>query len=162
MQENTKNRLELLKEQQKQRQYEKRVAFEKERLITEHIDFIKHYRFANQSETNRIIAVLNGLPGVSSTRPDFSKLLIELKSQNIKDLLEYKHEKIWICCLCGSQELINLFILGKMSRFVHDFENWYAISDYLFLLFNNFKDFVYIDDHGEIVKSKVKMEGKCI
>lgn len=155
MDENTKKRLELLKRQQKQREYEKRVAFEKERLISEHIDFIKYYRFADQSETDRINAVLNGLPTRSCTRPDFTKLLIEQKLQNIDDLLQYENEDIWICCLCGSIELINLFSFGKMSRFVHDFENWYGISDYLFLLFNNFIDFIYIDDNGEIVKSKV-------
>lgn len=153
MEENTKKRLELLKKQQKQKEHEKRAAFEKERLITEHIDFIKYYRFATQSETDKINAVLNGLP-VRYTRPDFSKLLIEQKSQNIDDLLQYENEDIWICCLCGSIELINLFSLGKMSRFVHDFENWYGISDYLFLLFQNFRDFIYIDDNGEIVKSK--------
>ena len=153
MDENAKKRLELLKRQQKQREYEKNVAFEKERLVSEHIDFMKHYRFADQSETDRINAVLNGLP-VRYTRPDFSKLMIEQKSQNIDDLLQYENEDIWICCLCGSIELINLFSFGKMSSFVHDFENWYGISDYLFLLFNNFNDFIYIDDNGEIVKSK--------
>lgn len=154
MDENTKKRLELLKRQQKQREYEKHVVFEKERLISEHIDFIEHYRFADQSETDRINAVLNGLP-ISYTRPDFSKLIIEKKSQNIDDLLQYENEDIWICCLCGSIELIDLFSFGKMSSFVHDFENWYGISDYLFLLFNNFNDFIYIDDNGQIVKSKV-------
>lgn len=154
MDENTKKRLELLKRQQKQREYEKHVVFEKERLISEHIDFTEHYRFADQSETDRINAVLNGLP-ISYTRPDFSKLIIEKKSQNIDDLLQYENADIWICCLCGSIELINLFSFGKMSSFVHDFENWYGISDYLFLLFNNFNDFIYIDDNGQIVKSKV-------
>lgn len=154
MEENMKKRLELLKRQHKQRAYKKRVDFEKERLISEHIDFIKYYRFANQSETDRINATLNGLP-VHYSRPDFSKLLIEHKSQNINDLWQYENEDIWVCCLCGSIELINLFSFGKMSSFVHDFENWYSISDYLFLLFNNFIDFIYIDDNGEIVKSKV-------
>ena len=52
-------------------------------------------------------------------------------------------------------ELINLKKKKKMSSFIHDFENWYGISDYLFLLFNNFIDFIYIDDSGEIVKSKI-------
>ena len=154
MEENIKKRLELLKRQQKQREYEKNVVFEKERLVSEHIDFMKHYRFADQSETDRINTVLNGLP-VSYTRPDFSKLMIEQKSQNIDDLLQYENEDIWICCLCGSIELINLFSFGKMSSFVQDFENWYGISDYLFLLFNNFNDFIYIDDNGQIIKSTV-------
>lgn len=154
MEENQKKRLELLKRRLKQREYEKRVVFEKERLISEHIDFTKYYRFAEQNETDRINAVLNGLP-VRYTRPDFSKLLIEHKSQSIEDLLRYENEDIWICCLCGSIELINLFSFGKMSSFIHDFEFWYGISDYLFLLFHNFIDFIYIDDNGEIVKSKI-------
>lgn len=154
MEENMKKRLELLKRQYKQRVYKKRVDFEKEYLISEHIDFIKYYRFADQSETARINATLNRLP-VRYSRLDFSTLLIEHRSQNIDDLLQYENEDIWICCLCGSIELINLFSFGKMSSFVHDFENWYGISDYLFLLFNNFIDFIYIDDNGEIVKSKV-------
>ena len=154
MEENMKKRLELLKKQHKQREYEKRVAFEKERLISEHIDFTKYYRFARQDETDRINTVLYELP-VRYNRPDFSKLLIEHKSQSINDLLQYENEDIWICCLCGSMELINLFSFGKMSSFIHDFENWYGISDYLFLLFNNFIDFIYIDDSGEIVKSKI-------
>lgn len=154
MEENMKKRLALLKRQHKQREYEKRVVFEKKRLISEHIDFTKYYRFAEQGEADRINSVLNGLP-VRYTRPDFSKLLIEHKSQNIDDLLPYEKEDIWICCLCGSIELINLFSFGKMSSFFHDFEYWYSISDYLFLLFNNFNDFIYIDDNGEIVKSKI-------
>ncbi len=154
MEENMKKRLALLKRQNKQREYEKRVVFEKERLISEHIDFTKYYRFAEQGEADRINSVLNGLP-VRYTRPDFSKLLIEHKSQNIDDLLPYENEDIWICCLCGSMELINLFSFGKMSSFFHDFEYWYSISDYLFLLFNNFNDFIYIDDNREIVKSKI-------
>ena len=149
-----KKRLELLKRQHKRREYEKRVAFEKERLISEHINFTKYYRFADQSEADRINSVLNGLP-VRCSRPDFSRLLIEHRSQSIDDLLQYENEDIWICCLCGSIELINLFSLGKMSSFIHDFEYWYDISDYLFLLFHNFIDFIYIDDNGEIVKSKV-------
>ena len=133
-----------------------RFVFEKERLISEHIDFIKYYRFADHSEADRINAFLNGLPALCYTRPDFSKFLIEWKSQNIADLLQYENEDIWICCLCGSIELINnLFSFGKMGSFVHDYENWDYISPYLFLLFNNFIDFIYIDDNGEIVKSKV-------
>ncbi len=154
MEKDAKERLELLKRQQKQMEYEKRVIYEKERLISEHIDFIKHYRFANQGETDRINEVINGLP-VHYTRPDFSKLLIEQKFQNIDDLVQYENEDIFICCLCGSIELINLFSFGKMSSFLNDFENWYGISDYLFLLFNNFNDFIYMDDNGEIVKSKI-------
>lgn len=54
MEENKKKRLEFLKSQLKQREYEKRVIFEKERLISEHIDFVKYYRFADQNETDRI------------------------------------------------------------------------------------------------------------
>lgn len=154
MEENTKKRLELLKRQQKQREYEKRLGFEKERLMSEHIDFTKYYRFAEQSDADRINKVLNGLP-VRYSRPDFSKLSIEHKSQSIDDLLQYENEYIWICCLCGSIELINLFSFGKMSSFIQDFEYWYDISDYLFLLFSNFMDFIYIDDNGEIVKSRI-------
>lgn len=154
MEEDMKKRMELLKRQHKQREYEKRVAFEKARFTSEYIDFTKYYRFAEQGEADKINSVLNGLP-VRYTRPDFSKLLIEHKSQSIDDLLKYENEDIWICCLCGSIELINLFSFGKMSSFIHDFEFWYGISDYLFLMFNNFIDFIYIDDNGEIVKSKI-------
>lgn len=154
MEENMKKRLETLKKQHKQREYEKRMALEKERLISELTDFTKHYRFAEQGETDQINAVLYGLP-VRCQRPDFSKLLIEHKSQNIDDLSRYANEDIWICCLCGSMELINLFSFGKMERFIHDFEDWYGISDYLFLLFHNLIDFIYIDDNGEIIKSKI-------
>lgn len=148
-----KNRLEFLKKQQKQRAHERRVEFEKERLISEHVDFRKYYRFAAQDETDRINSFLNGLP-FRRTRPDFSKLTVEHRSESADDLLQYENENIWICCLCGSIELINLFTFGKMSSFINDFEYWYDISDYLLLLFNNFVDFVYIDDNGEIVKSK--------
>lgn len=156
MEENMKKRLELLKRQHKQREYEKHVVLEKERLISEHIDFKKYYRFAEQDEANRVNAVLNGLP-VRYTRPDFSRLLIEHRFQSIDDLFQYENEDIWICCLCGSIELINLFSFGKMRSFIHDFEYWYSISDYLFLLFYNFVDFIYIDDNGEIVKSKIAL-----
>ncbi len=155
MEENMKKRLELLKRQLKQREHEKCVAYEKERLISEHIDFTRYYRFADRGETDRINSFLNGLP-VRCLRPDFSKLLIEHRSQSIDDLLQYDKEDIWICCLCGSIELINLFSFGKMSSFIHDFEYWYDLSDYLLLLFNNFIDFIYIDDNGEIVKSKIE------
>ena len=155
MEEDMKKRLELLKRQQKQRAYEKRVDLEKERLVSEHIDFMKYYRFADQNETDRINAVLNGIPARTCLRPDFSQLSVEYKSQNIADLLQYENEDIWICCLCGSIELTNLYSFGKMSSFVHDFENWYSISDYLLLLFHNFIDFIFLDDDGEIVKSKI-------
>lgn len=74
MEENMKKRLELLKRQLKQREHEKCVAYEKERLISEHIDFTRYYRFADRGETDRINSFLNGLP-VRCLRPDFSKLL---------------------------------------------------------------------------------------
>lgn len=157
MDEEMRERLEVLKRQHKQRAYEKRVALEKERLISEHTDFTKYYRFAGQGEMDRINEVLNGLP-VRYTRPDFSKLLVEHRSENTDDLLRYENEYIWICCLCGSAELIDLFTFGKMGDFIHDFEYWYDISDYLFLLFDNFIDFIYIDDNGEIVKSKIAVK----
>ncbi|WP_315115755.1 hypothetical protein [uncultured Clostridium sp.] len=154
MDENMKKHLEFLKEQQKQKEREKRIAFEKERLFSENINFIQHYRFASNMEAEKINAFLDGLPAITPTRPDFSKMAIEQRFQNIEELLLYENKDIWIYCLCGSSELIDLYSYGSVRSFINDFENWCYISAYLVLLFDNLSDFIFVDDNGNIIKSK--------
>lgn len=154
MDENMKNHLKFLKEQQKQKERRKRTALEQERLFSNITDFIQHYRFASERESEKIKAFLYGLPCISPTRPDFSKMMIERQFQNIEELLLYENRDIWVCCICGSNELINLFSYGNVRSFINDFREWDYISPYLILLFDNLNDFIYIDDNRNIIKSQ--------
>lgn len=155
MDEIIKKHLEYLKEKQKQEQNERLMIEAKARLISNIDNFEQHYRFANNKETDEINSFINVLPTVSPTRLDFEKLDVEQHFEDIYKLRQYSEQNVWICCICGSSELINTFTYGKLDDFVNGFSDWTNVSPYLLILFSNMQDFIFIDDIGHIIKSSI-------
>lgn len=43
-------------------------------------------------------------------------------------------QKVWICILSGSEEMLNIFILGNLSDFLADCDDWDFISSNIVLV----------------------------
>ncbi|EKQ57609.1 MULTISPECIES: hypothetical protein [unclassified Clostridium] len=155
MDEILKKRLEYLKEKQKQEQNKRLMMEEKTRLISNIDDFEQNYRFANGKETYEINLFISALPAISPTRLDFEKLVVKEQVENIYLLRQYAGQNVWICCICGSKELINIYTYGKLDDFINEFSDWINVSAYLLIIFSNMREFIFIDDDENIIKSSI-------
>ena len=153
MEDGTKERLKLLKEQQKVREKEKEKSFEKDRIFSELPLFDKLYRFADEEETRENSIFLDGLAALTPTTPDFGNLTVEHQAADVRELLQYGNH-IWICALMGSDALLHLFSYGSMEQFVNDFDKWNYFSSHLLLIFDNREEFVFICEEG-FIKSRI-------
>lgn len=151
MNEDRKERLKQLQEQQKQKLFEARINDEKQRILREIPCFDQHYQFADKEEIIKLKTFLKNLPALTSTYIDFSQL-IQYEVKSFDDIDTHFH--VWICFLCGSLELFELYPYGDIQDFINDFENWECICSYFILVFENFKDFIFIDDGKKIIQSQ--------
>ncbi len=149
MQEDKKLRLKELLEQQKQRIYNAKINDQKEYILREIPQFHQHYQFADKEDIIKLKLFLKSLPTLTSVRLDLSQLLIWHVIKSFKDIND--HFNVWICFLCGSPELFELYPYGDIQNFINDFESWQSISPYLILVCDNFKDFIFIDDEKKII-----------
>lgn len=175
MDENGRQRLQLLKERQLQKIQMQRAAQEKAQIAAEVCGFwecgecgecgesgasgmpgafAERYRFADDREAQEIGGFLGRLPAVTPTRPDFTRLPVEQRICSPEELERYDTE-VWLCFLSGSAELVNLFVGGHMKRFAQDLSAWRDISGYLLLIFANKADFIFIGDDGMMIKSSI-------
>ena len=155
MDEIIKKRLKYLKEKQKQEQNKRLMMEAKTKLISDIDNFEQHHRFSNNKEIDEINSFISALPAISPTRLNFEKLAVEQQFEDIYLLKQYAEENVWICCICGSRELINIFTYGRLDDFIKGFSDWVDISPYLLILFSNMRDFVFIDDGRGIIKASI-------
>lgn len=148
MQEDKKQRLNQWLEQQKQRIYNAKINDQKDHILREIPQFHKHYQFADKEDIIKLKMFLKSLPTLTNIRLDFSQLPNQQEIKSFKDI--NAHFNVWICFLCGSPELFELYPYGDIQNFINDFESWQYISPYLILVCDNFKDFIFIDDEKKI------------
>ncbi len=91
---------------------------------------------------------LNELFAATPYCDDLFKL--ELLSDNIKESIVYikthidysalavsaavDSQKVWICFLSGSEEMLDIFVLGTLSDFLSDCDDWDFISSNILLV----------------------------
>lgn len=133
-------KLEELKKKQKKLALEK----EMERISQEVEGFNDTYRFADDTEKERIERFISKL--------DFSFP----GHIDIKDPSEPgEHGKMYLCFPGGSSETLKCFICGDYADFVRDIDEWQFISSYLLMIDEDFKRYVYIDDNGKTAESSI-------
>lgn len=124
----------------------KNIKIEKQRkqIINYIDDFDRKYRFADESETERINRFINNL--------NFSfPAHIRLEECNTS-----QHQNMYLCFLCGSEELLNIYLYVNYNDFIIDIDNWEFFSPYLLLIDEDFIRFIYINDYREIKESKIE------
>ena len=122
-----KEKLLHLKAVQQQKIKDKKVSDAKS-FIADNIDnFNSKYRFANQDESIQIseILILNGVSYLNYKTSYYSELAVSA---------DIDAQKVWICILSGSEEMLNIFVLGNLSDFLADCDNWDFISSNIVLV----------------------------
>lgn len=122
-----KEKLLHLKAVQQQKIKDKKVSDAKS-FIADNIDnFNSKYRFANQDETSQIsqILILNGVSYLNYKTSDYSELAVSA---------DIDAQKVWICILSGSEEMLNIFVLGNLSDFLADCDDWNFVSSNIVLV----------------------------
>lgn len=124
----------------------KNAEIEKQRkqIISCVDDFDRKYRFADEAESEKLDEFIGSLNFYSPAH-------IRLKEQSIS-----QHQNMYLCFLCGSHELLNIYLFGNYNDLMHDIDNWTFLSPYLLLVDEDFIRFIYINEHGEIKESAVK------
>lgn len=135
-----KNKLEENKLKIKDTEIEK----QRKQIINYIEDFDKKYRFADEFESERLNRFISSLPFSSPAH-------IQLEKYNAST-----HNNMYLCFLCGSTELLNIYIYGNYNDLLLNIDNWEIFSPYLLLVDEDFIRFIYINDHGEIKESKIE------
>ncbi|MDE6728005.1 MAG: hypothetical protein K2J80_08720 [Oscillospiraceae bacterium] len=60
---------------------------------------------------------------------------------------------VWFCSLCGSEEIFEVFVKGRLCDFLDDYDDWYFSGAYMLLVYEDFSGFVYIDDNGNMTEA---------
>lgn len=118
------------------------IAEQKERLRSIG-GFDAAYRFAADSEAERLHRFIGRL--------DFSapaQLRVQVCSST-------PHDRMYLCFLCGTAELLNIFLYGAYDDFLRNLDDFQMFSPYLLLIDADFIRYVYINDAGEIKESRI-------
>lgn len=137
----------LLKEKlEKSQALRARKQEDKERKrIAENIDdFYGNYRFADETESAKIRKFLG--------KTDFSSPAHIQISHKAETTI---HNNMYLCFLCGSEELLKIYISGNHKDLMSDLDNWDLLSPYLLLIDEDFNRYIYINDNGERIESSL-------
>ncbi|MCH5270321.1 MAG: hypothetical protein J1E83_06180 [Lachnospiraceae bacterium] len=107
-------------------------------------DFDSKYRFANETETERLSRFISNLNFWAPAH-------IMLNECNISN-----HQSMYLCFLCGTEELLEIYLYGNYNDFILDIDNWELFSPYLLLVDEDFEHFIYLNDHGDVKESTTK------
>ena len=148
--EEQRKRLDGFIEARRKRKREQETARIKEQMSAEMIDgFADKYEFADAAASERLKAFLNGLP-VNGGRIDFDRLPAHGKFPISENSTE---RTVWFCSLCGSEEVFEIFVKGRLGDFLTDYDGWYFFGAYMLLVYEDFGGFVYIDDNKEMTEA---------
>lgn len=152
MDEAKKQRLAYLQERQRQIWHERAILQEKTEFQKSIPDFGKHYVFANAEQNDNVNTFLDRLPALTPTRPDFQNL--EKQEMSYIDMKNEKSQ-VFICFLHGMYVSSDLFCMGELQQVCKDMEYWQDFCSDLILLWNNFRDFIYINGDKMPIKSRL-------
>lgn len=139
-----KNLLQMKLEENKRKQSKIRFDKEIETLKDSICNFDKKYRFANDIEIDEINMFISKLHFSSPAH-------IEVNTN-----YPTSHQNMYLCFLCGSEELLKVFIFGSYEDFLLDIDNWTFFSPYLLLIDEDFIRYIYINDYGDIIEAEIK------
>lgn len=141
-------RMDELRSANKKLILERNMAREGERMAEWIENFAEKYTFADESVAEKLYSIIDEIPYGTPTRPDFDRLPDHREVSET----ELRSGRVWICFLCGSEEIFHIFVSGTLSDFLEDYDEWYFISPYLLLVYDNFNGFLYIDDNGDMTE----------
>ena len=133
------------KRKQEKIKLDKQISFIKDNVN----DFDKKYRFANDIEINKIDMFVSKLHFSAPGHID------------VNDNYPTSHNNMYLCFLCGSEELLKTYIYGKYEIFLLDIDNWTFFSPYLLLIDEDFIRYIYVNDNGDIQESQLPNEVSC-
>lgn len=131
------------KAQLKKRQKRAEIQQYKDRLIKSIEHFSQKYRYADEVETCKIEIFLSKLNFV---RPG---------QLAIKEVCPYPHGNVYLCFLMGTDALFEIYVFGKYSDIMSDYDAWEVFSPYLLLVDEDFIHYTYINYNGEVMESQV-------
>ena len=144
-----KKRLQDLLNRQHQRLQELAAIKAKTDLRSNMPFFDVKYRFADEEETGRIEAILDGLSYKLPGRIDTAAL-----SGTKVDKPTYQGQA-WICFLGGSETLLHIFIHGRIDDILRDIDDWQALSHAILLLLGDYRHLIFLDDDGSITEAEI-------
>lgn len=140
-----KEKMLQLKTMQQQKMKDKNISDTKD-FIADNIDcFHSKYRFANHDETIQISKILNGVSYLNYKTSDYFALAVSAAAYT---------QKVWICFLTGSEEMLDIFVLGNLSDFLDDCDDWDFISSNI-LLVNEEMSGIITFNNGELQVKKL-------
>ena len=140
-----KEKMLQLKTMQQQKMKDKNISDTKD-FIADNIDcFHSKYRFANHDETIQISKILFGVSYLNYKTSDYSTLAVSPAVDS---------QKVWICFLTGSEEMLDIFVLGNLSDFLSDCHDWDFISSNI-LLVNEEMSGIITFNSGELQVKKL-------
>lgn len=144
-----RRRMNELCEAHRKRAKEREIARIKTEMTTEIADFSQKYEFANETVKEKLKGLLDELPLNRIGSIDFDKFPKhgEFSVENAEE------HRVWFCSLCGSEEIFEIFVNGKLSDFLADYDDWYFYGAYMLLVYEDFGGFVYIDDNGKMTEA---------
>lgn len=148
-------RMNGLIEERRKRKTERAITIIKEQMSADMIeDFAKKYSFADSETSERLKKLLNELPINRIGRIDFDKLPAHRKF-SAKNT-DTRKRMAWFCSLCGSEEIFEVFVKGRLSDFLADYDDWCFYGAYMLLVYDDFGGFVYIDDNKNMTEAFLK------
>lgn len=144
-------RLNGLIEDNRKRRMERAVFEVKEQMSVEIADFEEKYSFADDATAERLKKLLNDLPTNRFGRIDFDSLPAH-RTFSTKNT-DTRGRAAWFCSLCGSEEIFEVFVKGRLYDFLADYDDWYFYGAYMLLAYDDFGGFVYIDDNGNMTEA---------
>lgn len=121
-----------------------RIKKQKTQIINYVDDFDSKYRFANASETERLSMFISNLNFLDPAH-------IMLNECSISN-----YQSMYLCFLCGTEDLLEIYLYGNYNDLILDIDNWKFFSSYLLLVDEDFVRFIYINDYGDAKESKIK------
>lgn len=107
--------------------------------------FSQKYRYADESEAFKIEEFISKLNFI---RPG---------QLAIKKVCTHSYENVYLCFLMGTEPLFQIYIFGKYDDIMSDYNEWEVFSPYLLLVDEDFIHYVYVNDYGETMESKIEM-----
>ena len=105
--------------------------------------FSQKYRYADEAEALKIETFI-------------SKLNFKQPGQlAIQEVCPYPHGNVYLCFLMGTDALFEIYVFGKYSDIMSDYDVWEVFSPYLLLVDEDFIHYTYINDNGEVMESQV-------
>lgn len=147
-----RGRMNALIEERRKREKARAVSRIKEQMSGEMIEnFAAKYSFADSETSEKLKDLIGGLPTDGYCGIDFDKLPAH-RTFSAKNT-DTRKRMAWFCSLCGSEEIFEVFVKGRLSDFLADYDDWYFYGAYMMLVYEDFGGFVYIDDNKNMTEA---------